>query len=439
MEETLLQEIQTKINLIIAKAMIVTCDEGIADPCSIYDDRRFIDLVIQPLLELAFIEQGDDLNNQSYSANELLKYFIDLVCAGWKNTCSVCERDFSCTLCQELPKGQTTLTQSSNQAEEGDICNGSNWGPVKNVFEPVPSKNDMINDTKPIPYVFIKRLKIILRSLFGFLEIICCQDQGLEERVEKWIFMNASVENIYGSYDNEAHIQNLDIDGLLTKARKHCVVLFESRTEDPQNTEIVLLNSNIQLQDPSLFLNAESCGYLCIKLLDYKYEGYEICGKIESFIRTCLPDSGIFCRVIKTCTLFLIKLSCTFMRFIKVTCLATSELHDIVPEILFKETSLPDNLFFNKGLYMGLRQHGYKILLDTILSFDKGSKYIARYYLKIFHMLFITILDDNNIRNYIFDITSKFMESPTLVVYLIENGFCQCLWISFQPYSTGFV
>ncbi|KII72098.1 hypothetical protein RF11_00510 [Thelohanellus kitauei] len=421
MRDPLVDKIQTKIEIILSRAIVVACDEGIGNPGCTYDDTRFIYLVIEPLLELAFFDNNDDLKNQISSPNEYLKNFIYLILEGLKTTCYNCGKGFRCHLCHELQKG--TSTQSKVPRKEGAVCNSNFLDFMKNYLEQNSTNFETSPGHKQIPPIFVNRLKIIIQSLFEYLDLICYQDQELEEKIEESIFMKADAEKIYVCYEHRTNTLARERKRLFSNARKYCVVLFESRAEDPQHIDRILSNSNIILPNSSLFLNSECCGYLCIKSRLNKNNSDALCSEINRFIRTHLQESGILCRVIKKSTLFLIQLACPLMRFINIIYLSTPELRYIVPEILFKQTNLAYNLFFNMGLYMGFRQHGYKILFCMLFHYDEGAQLFGQYYLSVFSDLLASMLKENNIRNYIHDITRKFIDSPNLLVYLVENGF----------------
>ncbi|KII61991.1 hypothetical protein RF11_14149 [Thelohanellus kitauei] len=116
------------------------------------------------------------------------------------------------------------------------------------------------------------------------------------------------------------------------------------------------------------------------------------------------------------------KLSGSLIQIIHNVCLRKSIFCDMMSEILFKETSLPENFFFNRSLWMNIRLPLVcQILLPSLFSRKNGMN-LVKFYWKNFDLLYTELLMSSSIKDYMFRLSMQIVTPKMKFEYLVKKG-----------------
>ncbi|KII68747.1 E3 ubiquitin-protein ligase UBR1 [Thelohanellus kitauei] len=429
MEQPALEEIETRIDAIIKKALLIISNKPGSDPHIIYNDVGLLDLVIKPIRVLCF-EKIDPNTATLFDSN-----VGALGRCTWIDErhakvylCTDCASDASNTICEECFMNSIHVQHNYIEVVRKVqwLCNCGNTEAYENS---IPCcKHEIPDNTRNLPAYLFKRIRSVVRHLFRYLELLCGEESELDEHVENILLMDENLSRINLKDKPPMVKSGLENRGEASNAFKSCVVIFKPEDEDPTNVYSCVSFANPPGNMIDLLLNIQSCGYLCVKYRDTPQNCQAATFSIEEYIQNHLPGSGIYCRIIKVHRFFFMKLSRALIVILNSLCLSKSLICDHMSEMVFKETSLPEKFFFNRGLWVDIREFITNfIFLSTLFSRKRGLN-LVKFYWKNFDRLFTELLMGSNIKAYLFRISMQIVTSKKQFKYLVINEFGTEKW-----------
>ncbi|KII63918.1 E3 ubiquitin-protein ligase UBR1 [Thelohanellus kitauei] len=434
------EEIGYVIDQIVIRALLLTSNEQESDPQKIYNDIRLQELVTEPILALLFDNSDPETKNLFYSNESALGRCTKLLTKDDKAyVCKDCARDMACSLCEECFMYSNHVKHRFVPADETKkfFCYCGDFEGYQN--SPSCCKHEIPNNSRKLPEPFVKRIRSIIKRLFKYLELLCGDESLLDSQIDEWLLMNMNFEKLKLTNEHSVVLSGVENETDAENAYKSCLLIF--KTED-ESREYV--NSCVSFANPpgvfeDLLSTFESCGYLCVRYRNNdNYHATK--AKIQKFIKDRLTGSLMYCRVVRFYRLFFMKLATILTWFISETCFKKLELCDLMSEVLFKETSLPETFFFNQNLCKDMRYRiAYCVCLPTLFT-SAGALNFAMFYLQNFDRLYSEMLNKNSLNQYVFRLTIHFSASKQNFKYLVENGvLCMILkFISFNLKKMGF-
>ncbi|KII74506.1 E3 ubiquitin-protein ligase UBR1 [Thelohanellus kitauei] len=436
-----LEQIDSCIDTIMTRALLMTSDNPESDPQKIYDSLQLHKLVITSIYDLLFEKFDTSTRNRFFSKDDALGRCMKLLTpSDIVYMCNDCSPNIFCPFCEECFKNSIHFKHNCYTASVNHnmFCH---CGDSKSNKKSVRCGNHQIPKiSRNLPEQFIKRIRYVIRSLFRYLELLCGDESSLNTYVEGRLLMSDDLEKLDPENNPKGIFSYFMSRRNTTNCQKWCVLIFRPEDESREYADSCVSFINPPGILANLQSNFESCGYLCVKYRDTLKNCQANSVKIQNFIED-LPRSGLHCRLVKVYRLFFMKLSSVLIHFIKESCLRRSELCDLISGIVFQETTLAEMFFFNRSLWNDIRYNlTFRIFMPTLFS-RKGALYLSEFYFQVFERLYSELLVNNDLRRYVFCIALQFVKSKTQLIYLVENGIlCKILdFISdnFKEYGFG--
>ncbi|KII68748.1 E3 ubiquitin-protein ligase UBR1 [Thelohanellus kitauei] len=386
------EEISILIDMMVRRALLLTSAQVESDAQKIYSDVSLYHLVIIPIVD-TFIK-GVDRSTRDMITSKIgaLGRCTKLLPSDVKTySCKDCASDASYSMCEECFMNSCHMGHNFVSADLSPQCMCHCGNMETYINSPPCSKHQIAENSRNLPTYYVERVRNIIRRLFKYLEILCGEDLLLVELVDSWSQMGDILEKFNLNDSLAGPISSYEKTET-KNAHRWCVLIFKLESESQQYANFCMRFANPEGKNTELLSELELRGYVCIKLRD-TFENCQALGtKIQKFIQDRLPGSRLHCRVVKEYRLFFMKLSNVLIQFIADMCFSKSILCDHASEILFKETSLPEKLFFNRSLWIEIRYFvTYHLLMPTILSRKRGMNLVRFLLAKFRSTLYRTI------------------------------------------------
>ncbi|KII74517.1 E3 ubiquitin-protein ligase UBR1 [Thelohanellus kitauei] len=417
------EKINSRIDRIITRALLITSDEQESDPLNIYHNTRLYDLVLEPIAALCLEKVDLETRNLFFSeignirrCTKLLKPGDDVY------SCQDCAVDETSIMCEECFMNSVHVKHHFVQKFQtleffcscGDSKAYTNSGAC--------CKHRIQNNSRTLPEIFVRRIKNIIRHLFKYLELLLGDEALLDAYVTDKLLMNNDLVNLDPDNNPKGFFSRFLGRWYTTNTHKSCLLIFKPDREKLDYATSCAIFANPPIQRLSLLNDFEISGYSCLlnRASEWKCKVFSFI--IQKCIRYNRPGSGLQCRVMKVYRIFFMKLSTVLINFIHVTCLKKSQLCDLVSEILFNRTTLHQQLFFNKSLWKDIRYNlVHHIILPTVFS-RTGGLNLVKFYTEIFGLSYSLLLVDNSLQDYLYTISIHLAKSRTLFTRLVEYG-----------------
>ncbi|KII65162.1 hypothetical protein RF11_07235 [Thelohanellus kitauei] len=423
LKEPTMEEINTRIDIIIRRALLLTSEEPESDPQKIYSEVRLFDLVIPPIITMTY--ENVDLNTRNLFDSDvgaLGRCTRILEPQAKAYVCIDCASDASNSLCEECLKNSSHVKHNYVEVirKLQWLCHCGNseaYGNSRPCCEhEVPEKS------RNLPAFFVKRIRDVIRHLFRYLELLCSEESDLDGHMENYLLLSENFSEL--NLKDIRPEMNHSCENKLTdsKAQSACLLIFKPEGEDPNNVYSCVNFANPPGCMANLLSDFDIHGYICVKYRDTTQNCQASLVKIQHFIKCRLHGSRMYCKIVKVHRLFFMKLSTTIIAFIYTWCLSKSILCDHMSEMIFKETSLPEKFFYKRGLWKGIR--GFitnKIFLSTLFS-RKRSLNLVRFYCQNFERLHNEVLVGSGFKNYFFSLSMQIVMFKRQFKYLVING-----------------
>ncbi|KII66471.1 E3 ubiquitin-protein ligase UBR1 [Thelohanellus kitauei] len=425
-KELSIEDINTRIDVILTRALLTASEGQESDPQKIYSDVKLHELVVQPIQDLCFEEVDSGTKNMFLSNDGALARCTKLLSPTDKAyTCRDCSPVISFSLCEECLRNSRHFKHNHAPAIKKFklFCHCGDTETYK-LSPPCPT-HEISESPTSVPLQFVKRISHIIRHLFECLELLCGEESSLDEYVKNRLITIENVKKFYDEYIPTGFIPEVEKQGAIMSTHGSCLLIFRPEFENPENVYSCVRFANPPGKLTDLLDHFKKCGYLCVMHRNTYENCHGFSFKIQKHIHDHLPGSGLQCRVYSIHRLFFMKLSSVLIRFINETCLRKSELCDLMSEILFNETSLPEKFFFNRSLWKDIRYNLiYRVVLPTLFS-RNGAHNLAKFYLQNFDRLYSELLVKSDLKHYLFRLATQLVISKTQFTFLVGN------WLSF--------
>ncbi|KII64930.1 E3 ubiquitin-protein ligase UBR1 [Thelohanellus kitauei] len=341
--------------------------------------------------------------------------------------CTDCASDASGRLCEECFLNSTHVEHNYVLAAETpqSLCHCGNTEVYRNA--PPCCIHQIPVNSRSFPAYYIERIRNIIRRSFYYLELLCGDELALEEHVERW-FMCDTLSRL-NLCDKTPYItQGVKKNVGTANSQKWCLLIFKPDEEDSENVDLCFSFANPLGNVMNLLSEVHMRGFLCVKYRDTIESCNTSCVEIQNFIKDRLPGSGLYCRVMKVYRLFFMKLSPVLIVFIIDLGISKSIFCDLVTEMLFTETSLPEKFCFNRDLWIDIRYPiSYHLFMPTLFSKNKDMN-LVKFYWQNFERIYNELLRRSDLINYLFRLLIQIVASKRQFNYLVINGFlCKIL------------
>ncbi|KII61994.1 E3 ubiquitin-protein ligase UBR1 [Thelohanellus kitauei] len=403
MTDTFREEFEIRIDQIITRALLNTSNNPESDPQKIYDAFPLHKLVITPVLDALFERIDSETKNIFFSKDGALGRCRKMLTSAEKiYTCNDCSLNISRSLCEEcfIDSCHVKHNFSETSVEYDLFCH---CGDQEAFGKSFPCGIHQIpKNSRRLPKHFVKRIGNIIRRFLKYLELLCGDDESLETQVNECLLTKDNLrklnlkEDLSGiRFPDQNQMKN-------TNAHKWCVLIFQPDDESPECADSCLRFAKPPGVLTDLQSNFEMCGFLCVKYRDTKKNCQTFKVRIQRFIHESLPGSGLHCRIVKVHRLSFMKLSSTLTEWIYNTCLRKSELCDLMSEILFNETTLPQKFFFNRNLWNEIRFITTHRIFLSILFSQNRARHLSDFYLENFDQLYSEVLVNTDLMHHLY-------------------------------------
>ncbi|KII61988.1 hypothetical protein RF11_14145 [Thelohanellus kitauei] len=422
-------DIAIRIDMIIRGALLTTSNEQESDPRKVYTEVRLYKLVLEPILAMCtdnvdtstlhlLASKVGYLGRCTKSIRPYKNFYLCTDCASY-GTVRLCKDCYiSCVHFGHSYVSSTEKIECVCHCGDNESCGNSR--PCSN--------HDIPNDRINLPKFYVERIKIIMRHFFKYLELICCDESSYDAN-----FLNGWQINDYfkklNIQDKSAGLKpDVEKKDDSKNADKWCLLIFRTEDEDPEHAELCLNFAIPHATTSGYSFEFLFKGYLCVKYRDTFENCQASCVNIENFIKNHIPGSGLHCRVIKMHRLFFMKVSGCLIKLISDMCFNKSIFCDMMSEMVFKDTSLPEKFFFTRSLWTEIRNGlAYSVFLPTLFSRMNGRN-LVNFFLKNFELLYTELLMSSPLRKYLFRLSYHIVTPKKELEYLIKNGFlCRIL------------
>ncbi|KII74812.1 hypothetical protein RF11_04915 [Thelohanellus kitauei] len=138
----------------------------------------------------------------------------------------------------------------------------------------------------------------------------------MDALVHNWLHFSEKIRKLNLKDKRSGHTSKLAETDVNKNATRSSLLIFGRDDENLENVRLCVYFANPPVNTGALMHDFKSCGYVCVthnvrpRICTYAKL------KIEKFIKDRLPDSGLYCRMIKVYRLFFMKLSSVLIEFI---------------------------------------------------------------------------------------------------------------------------
>ncbi|KII61993.1 E3 ubiquitin-protein ligase UBR1 [Thelohanellus kitauei] len=430
MEEPVMEKINYQIDMIIRRALLITSNQQESDPRKVYTDVRLYELVLEPIRVLCINDCNQStlfMLNSNIGSLGRCTTLLDPEARHY--VCTDCASDDSSRLCEDCFSNSRHVTHNYVYSVQKNQCICHCGDSEAYVNSPPCSKHVIPSDAMNIPDIFVKRFRYIIRHMFKYVELMCDDDSGLNSYVDNWLLLSDHFRQLNLKDKPSGFVSSSENNGHSTNAHKWCLLIFRREDDDPGYTNMCMNFANPPGNKVELMSDFRSMGYVCVKYRDTIENCKASSVQIEKFIKDRLPGSGMYCRVINVYRLYFMKLTGYMIQLIHDKCMRKSIFCDMMSDMVFKETSLPEKFFFNRILWTDIRLRlASLVFLPTLLS--RRAMNLVEFYWQNFHRLYREVLMRNTIKTYLFRLSIQILTPKTQFEYLVEKGFL-CMILDF--------
>ncbi|KII64419.1 hypothetical protein RF11_11369 [Thelohanellus kitauei] len=275
---------------------------------------------------------------------------------------------------------------------------------------------------KLLPAAFLNKFRHILQYLCEILEEICTHGFSIFDNYLEGMLNSNTTPNIY--HNHEINHGNSSIDA---NALKWCLLVpYDGSYVLDEFIDCFTSSFHMSHEDSESFsMDITECGFGCAKYL----VDIDECKKAKKYIdqlwRIKYKDRTVNLRISKVHRLYIMRLAPILIGVIYEYCFDKTQLCNILSEMVFKQTKLAKVFLLNQySLWKEVRD-GMVFRIFVVSKYTKAGRInAATLFLDNIHNLYTRHLyDASEDTCSFFDVIGQIINCPSVVVYLIENGF----------------